>query len=335
MFKRKEQPIISEFHDQEGLERAIQDIGVSVSAASELAELGRYSLQLETADEDTVASGTFSKIGGIPDLPVGVNWPIRPSFPTLDEEAPKSLLKRVISRLMHTKAIERDLSYRNSPQPYSFIAQISFSEMATIQKHGLDLPDCGALYVFYDVLYGGWGDNPTDSIGFKVIYVPDIERVARAQSPEFFDETPTFEEKFVQPIVRFEHCPSQGIHFEALSLSEEDKKTYEEFDYLVPETNDRSGHKVMGWPDIIQTPMEEECALVTSGKYCGDAKGYSSPESERILSQPNEWILLLQIDSDDAVGMEWGDSGVLYLWIKRSDLRNRHFEDTWLILQCC
>ena len=224
---------------------------------------------------------------------------------------------------------------RQTPQPYSFIAQVSFGDIATTQRQGLELPENGALYFFYDVLSGGWGSDPTDSIGFRLIYVPDIEQATRAQSPEFSDEVPTFEEKFVQPIGRLEHCPSQGLHFEALTLSDEDRGTYEEFDYRVPETNDRSGHKIMGWPHIIQNPMEEECALVTSGIYCGDAKGYNSPEAERILAQPNEWTLLLQIDSDDAVGMEWGDSGIMYLWIKKSDLRNRNFEDTWLILQCC
>jgi uncharacterized protein YwqG len=334
MFKKK-QPTISEFHDKAGLESAIRNVGVSAPAARELAELGRYSLHLEAANEDSVASGSFSKVGGIPDLPEGVSWPIRPSFATIDEEAPKSFLKRAIHRVLYSKPSDSALSYRNTPQPYSFIAQVSFREMATVQSHGLDLPDNGALYFFYDVLSGGWGFDPTDSIGFRLIYVPDIEHAIRAQSPEFFDEVPTFEEKFVQPVGRFEHCASQGLHFETLSLSDEDKETYEEFDYLVPEPNDRSGHKVMGWPHIIQNPMEEECALVTSGIYCGDAKGYKSPEAERILAQPNEWVLLLQIDSDDAVGMEWGDSGVLYLWIKKSDLRNRNFEDTWLILQCC
>jgi uncharacterized protein YwqG len=28
------------------------------------------------------------------------------------------------------------------------------------------------------------------------------------------------------------------------------------------------------------------------------------------------WRLLLQLDTDDAAGMKWGDVGTLYFWIK-------------------
>ncbi len=34
----------------------------------------------------------------------------------------------------------------------------------------------------------------------------------------------------------------------------------------------------------------------------------------------------MQIDSDDRNGMLWGDSGMLYVWIRRDDLRTRRFD---------
>jgi uncharacterized protein YwqG len=45
-------------------------------------------------------------------------------------------------------------------------------------------------------------------------------------------------------------------------------------------------------------------------------------------------MLLLQIDSDDAIGWTWGDAGRLYFWIRKQDLAARRFDRVWTILQC-
>jgi uncharacterized protein YwqG len=47
-----------------------------------------------------------------------------------------------------------------------------------------------------------------------------------------------------------------------------------------------------------------------------------------------DWVLLLQIDSDDATGMYWGDLGRIYVWIRKDDLRHGRFDAAWLVLQC-
>jgi len=46
-----------------------------------------------------------------------------------------------------------------------------------------------------------------------------------------------------------------------------------------------------------------------------------------------DWLLLLQIDSDEHVGMRWGNTGMLYYWLKRDDLKAQRFDETWLVLQ--
>ena len=43
---------------------------------------------------------------------------------------------------------------------------------------------------------------------------------------------------------------------------------------------------------------------------------------------------LLQLGTDEKLGMNWGDNGQLYLWIRRDDLRARRFDKAWLVLQC-
>jgi len=48
----------------------------------------------------------------------------------------------------------------------------------------------------------------------------------------------------------------------------------------------------------------------------------------------SDWRLLLQVASDDAPRMMWGDAGISYYWIRDEDLRERDFDRAWLILQC-
>lgn len=268
-----------------------------------------------------------------------MEWPIRTSFPASAEKAPRGLLRRILDRILYVRPSEREVSYRETPQPYNFIAQIAFKEMTAAGAKDMELPDSGALYLFYDDLSQCWGFDPRDSVGFKVIYAPDIDGAATAQKPDFFDEVPSYKEVFVEPALRFEQSPAEGVHFEKMPISEADKEAYLQFDELVEDQTQLGwpslpAHKVRGWSNIVQNPMEEECALVTSGIYCGDSEGYDSPEAKRIMAEPNDWVQLLQIDSDDNTGMMWGDAGMLYLWIRMSDLKQRNFSNTWLILQC-
>lgn len=79
--------------------------------------------------------------------------------------------------------------------------------------------------------------------------------------------------------------------------------------------------------------MEDECALVTAGLYHGDPKAQQSDEGKRILAQPNDWTLLLQIDDDEDAGMQWGDMARLYFWIRAADLQAQNVDRVWVILQ--
>ena len=47
-----------------------------------------------------------------------------------------------------------------------------------------------------------------------------------------------------------------------------------------------------------------------------------------------EWRLLLQFDSDDDLGIMWGDCGMIYFWIRESDIQAKLFNESWTILQC-
>jgi uncharacterized protein YwqG len=94
-------------------------------------------------------------------------------------------------------------------------------------------------------------------------------------------------------------------------------------------------HRLLGWPREIQNEMSLEVQLVTSGVYTGDSSGYEGPRADRLRGGAADWMLLLQVDSDEkGPGWMWGDAGRIYFWIRKRDLMNRRFDDVWTILQC-
>lgn len=98
--------------------------------------------------------------------------------------------------------------------------------------------------------------------------------------------------------------------------------------------------KVGGIPDLpkeVPWPIwkgELECQLVTNGLYCGDETGYNNERRKALESDAVNWRILLQIDSNEEIGMYWGDLGRIYFWIREDDLRNKEFDNVWTILQC-
>lgn len=52
-----------------------------------------------------------------------------------------------------------------------------------------------------------------------------------------------------------------------------------------------------------------------------------------IMRGKQDWMLLLQLDSDEELGAMWGDLGRLYFWIRREDFAAGNFDDVWCFLQ--
>jgi uncharacterized protein YwqG len=78
--------------------------------------------------------------------------------------------------------------------------------------------------------------------------------------------------------------------------------------------------------------MEMECQLASL--YCGDESGFADPQAPALAPGAAAWRLLLQVDSDDDVGVMWGDAGVIYYWVEADAARAGRFDNAWLILQC-
>ena len=69
----------------------------------------------------------------------------------------------------------------------------------------------------------------------------------------------------------------------------------------------------------------------------GSHRMFGHPENiqDEMRASDSEWVMLLQLASDDTIDLMWGDSGMLYFWITKSDLAARRFNRVTMTLQCC
>jgi len=344
--------------------------------AKAIAAMAKPSLQLELdgdEGEDKIPLG-LTKIGGRPDLPEGVDWPMRPAMPdvaasyakgsdikvddldwsfldSLPEETAaemRSYMTPEFKETMQTAWSATDpamAAFYAQPAPLPFLAQISFADFA---KHGVlgalpYLPTSGVLYIFYDMVNQVWGFDTKDTRGFKLIWFDgDESTLTRRDIPDALQEIAARDE-WAATVIK-----PRGTWPEVrLSLPD----TVDDEIYTMPEMSEAvsdalrewtmdyngelsSDHRIGGWPNVIQNPMETECALVTAGKYCGDGDAYSDPANAEIIATSKDWIMLAQISSEEDLGYMFGDSGKLYVWITKQDLAARDFDKAWIVVQC-
>ncbi|WP_035432670.1 YwqG family protein [Bacillus sp. UNC322MFChir4.1] len=208
-----------------------------------------------------------------------------------------------------------------------FIGQLNLEEVQPYHK-GNPLPTKGMLYFFYDAEEQPWGFDPKDIGGHRVLYTENIEKLKRR---EITTET------FPPSLISFQETWTLTKEkIGKTGLSDDDEwDFYKEIEEVYIGEGYNGLHHLLGSAQAIQSEeMAEECHLVTQGFYLGNAYP-SNKEGKRLSGSSRDWMLLLQIDTNDESQMYWGDTGLLYFWIKKEDLLQKNFENTWLILQCC
>jgi len=202
--------------------------------------------------------------------------------------------------------------------PLTFLARLSLDEI----QAGLSvpwLPVSGDLLFFYDGINQLWGFDPQDKGSWAVLHLAGLPAQGMTDSPavtpgallprrsagfRWIDVLPSFESEAVR----------------GLKLSNEELDEYIGF----TEARYLQGpkHQLAGVPNPIQgDTMELECQLASHGV-------------EALTPGSADWRLLLQFDTDDDLGVMWGDCGRLYFWVREGDARASDFSNCWLILQC-
>ncbi len=270
-------------------------------------------LNREETDEEP-ALGT-SKIGGAPHLPAGFEWPYYES---------------------------EDYDGVSAKRPLSFIAQLDLSEASSFDTDNM-LPKSGYLYFFYDIVTQKWGFDPADKGCARVFYLDvPAEQLQITALPDGLAE----DVRVPLSVVSFDTLDELPAYEELCDLTDTERfgedfdwERYEETIKKLIAFQDCSPEevcKLLGYADLIQDSMLDECARVTSGIYCGNADSYNNISTEQksaIAEDARNWTLLAQFGtlSDEIM---FGDCGCIYFYIRKEDLAKRRFDRVWLCLQC-
>jgi uncharacterized protein YwqG len=257
-----------------------------------LAELS-IGMQLVEDPSDGTAVGQ-TRLGGIPDVASGFAWP------------------------------------RYSGKPLSLIAQINCGEANRFDPDGL-LPRSGILHFFYLAEEEHWGSDLNDK-GSAVVLFTESDELAPAEVPA------DLEQSSILPChgVAFRPFASlpvpESASYESLGLSADQEEAYGFVSSGLPGdwVPRQPAHILLGHAHEM-SGMQLQCQRVNDGLYCGDESGDNDPEDEELSASATDWRLLLQIDSDGEPGESRGDGRKIFFWIRRTDLQQQRFENTWTI----
>lgn len=215
----------------------------------------------------------FSKIGGIPDAPAELSWPVGPEG------------------------------------AMDFLVQIDLAE-ARVAGGPAWLPEAGSLYLFFDARWG-FADQG------RVLFAPPGER-GPLSPPAGVDPYPerrvAFEQRAVQP---------------GLDWLGEDLRRWPEDLWGAEDADETPRHKIGGYPDQIQNEdIPQTCQQEVRKLPGAERAGSAAPEDPA-----RSWRLLTQIDSDDDLGMNWSDTGRIFVLVREADARAGDFSRTVTITQ--
>jgi uncharacterized protein YwqG len=283
--------------DKADFQAALVAAGLS-RLVKDIDRLARPSIRITAAevDESLLYVGA-SKLGGVPDLPTGTAWP----------------------------------EWKGLPQ--SFIAQIRLDD---VSQYGTEkvLPQSGMLWFFYDAQQQTFGEDPADRGGWQVLYTDgDLNTLHRAPAPTALPATSQYHACLLSFASELTLSQQPRLEIPELDWSDDDQKKYESVLSSFSSQAEHAcratpHHRMLGNPDTIQDDMRLECQLASNG-----VTDIDDPRAAALSKGAMGWLLLLQIDTDDTIGMRWGNTGMLYFWIKSADLQTQHFDASWFVLQ--
>lgn len=279
--------------DKTGVQAAFIEAGLS-RLVKDIDLVSRLSIRLFTTP---VAESSLrigtSKLGGVPDLPSGLTWP----------------------------------QWKDLPQ--SFIAQIHLDDIRPYDTNRL-LPQSGMLWFFYDAQQQTFGADPTDLGGWRVLFSNDLTALQRVSAPAKLPASSRFQACSLGFASEITLSQQPQLELSNFDWTDAEQKAYETLLSTFPNPADHAAvhHRLLGNPDTIQDDMRLECQFASHG-----ITDINDPRAAGVSKGAMDWQLLLQIDSDEHFGMRWGNTGMLYYWIRSADLQIHRFDTTWLVLQ--
>lgn len=243
----------------------------------------RYATARLTADQKLPVG--YSKLGGLPDLPAGVTWPTW-TPPTGD----------------------------GATRPLTFFAQLDLAKVST--HLDFQLPADGLLLFFADFDFTGESDGVcglfADELdGAQVVHAPTGAALTRTPAPSGVEVLP---EASVAPLLVWTLSMPEDLadetEYEAFEAADEELKRRivdaAPVGYLL-----RGAHQLGGHAEYIQHTVESEVVQAAYDVYRRDS-GFDRERWDEVADKVAEWSILLQFDSDDSLGLMFGDVGTLW-----------------------
>lgn len=262
-----------------------------------------------------------SRLGGEPDLPLGLEWP-RPTPPADPAD---------IAGQGNSSAEQAMLDHLSRNLPFTFVAQIDLAEAHALGTIAADLPDVGRLLFFYDFCVGPWEVGPRVA---RVIWdTSPVHQIASAAIPSDLDHVATHgTEHFgaelfhtpVRPVTLFRgvtvpvetsNAPETDYVFEPGGLADvtDGVENFWEEDDCGVEPEWRH-HQLLGIPVPVQSDPRDYIAEGTIGEEVSD------------------WRLLFQLSIADWDSERIWDGDVYFL-IRATDLAARRFDQVQAVYQ--
>ncbi len=207
---------------------------------------------------------------------------------------------------------------RHDGFPLAFIAQINLADAALYDVEKL-LPPTGLLHFFFTYDRRMKEPWPPKSSMWRVQFTDDAPSLQRVPMPpplpERKDEGPyepatlTFasEVTFAGYLPYFHNGDHRGLQAYAKD---------------VPEFSEAEREAYYGTSEAIQ------------GRAHTKNRTLGHPDAIQHLDLQPDHVLLLQVDSEEGLGMMWGDVGRLYWWMDREALLRRDFSHVKFDEQC-
>lgn len=254
-----------------------------------------------------------SKLGGVPDLPSGAEWP------------------------------------RRGDKPLVFVCQLDLVEVSAHLRDPA-VPSAGLLSFFYEADRWTSGGSPEDRGAWRVLLSngPFSRQTPPALTPpavpaDYDPATWGFEEAGVVLVPRISLPAAEHVLLERFEMSTDDQDAYgallDELRKAHGPPELRDGHNVpdltqfLGYAVEIQHDPFITSQLASQGLDPSTEEEWSSDDVTRRLGARASWRLLLQVDTISEIGMDWADSGLLYYCIRDEDLHARRWDDSWLIME--
>jgi uncharacterized protein YwqG len=240
-----------------------------------------------------------TRLGGAPELPEGFEWP----------------------------------SWRE--QELAFVGQLDLEEIAAL---GVDtgLPKRGLLLVFGALDSRPSGLQPSDRGAVRFFHVDGELTVA----PERETYPPLPLALSVEVTLPSESAglpPELGFGPFELDAWQRIREGLAELQGV--ELEDRSVewhalHRLGGHPDTTEEGMQLDAQLAANGIDLNSGERWYHPRVAELEQGAKDWRLLLQVSTDDALGIQLGyPLGRLYAWIREDDLRAGRFDDVWTFVR--